>query len=185
MDRQAIVKDQEAKPTYKEAIQVLQKQDSLEDYSKEVIKYIEVLPKSSDVEPPGKVNFSQANYNNMQSSLLKFEEDSYNAKFGYYNKILIARYISLELTHRLLYDMVEQVVALSGYCFKGKKQDDIRLYNTMIILDTILQENQSTSSKLCKIYLQELINKLLKNNKRKDLIKLVQNLFQIVTKMFT
>eukprot|EP00702_Spironucleus_salmonicida_P006739 EST48030.1 Hypothetical protein SS50377_11838 [Spironucleus salmonicida] len=176
MDRQAIVKDQETKPTYKEAIQVMQKQESLEAYSKEVIKNIEVLPKSSDVEPPSKANFSQTNYNNMQSSLLKFE---------HYSKILIVIYISLALTDRLLYDRVEQVVALSEYCFKGNKQGDVRLYNTMIILDTILQENQSTSSKVCKIYLQELINIVLKNNKRKELIKLVENLFQIVTKRLT
>ncbi|KAH0573479.1 hypothetical protein SS50377_25599 [Spironucleus salmonicida] len=141
------------------------------------------LPKSpgADGDHQSKVNFSQTNYNNMQFSLLKFEEDSNNTKFGHYSKILIARYISLELIDRLLYDMVEQVVALSEYCFKG----DVRLYNTMIILDTILQEHQSTSSKVCKIYLQELINKVLKNNKRKDLIKLVENLFQIVTKTLT
>ncbi|KAH0569546.1 hypothetical protein SS50377_28499 [Spironucleus salmonicida] len=94
----------------------------------------------------------------------------------------MTRYISLKLTDRLLYDMVEQVAALSEYCFKGKKQGDVRLYNTIAILDTILQENQSTSSKVCKIYLQELLNRILKNNKQKDLIKLVENLFQIVTK---
>ncbi|KAH0569523.1 hypothetical protein SS50377_28475 [Spironucleus salmonicida] len=94
----------------------------------------------------------------------------------------MARYISLELRYILLHDMVEYVVALSEYCFKGKKQGDVRLYNTMIILDTIQQEDQSTLSKVCKIYLQELLNRILKNNKRKDLIKLVENLFQIVTK---
>ncbi|KAH0575855.1 hypothetical protein SS50377_21384 [Spironucleus salmonicida] len=185
MNRQAVVKEQESKPTYKEAISVLQKQDTLEDYSQEVIKNTEVLLKSYDVEPPIKLNFSQVNSNNMQSVLLKFEDDSNNAKFGHYRKILMARYISLKLTDRLLYDMVEQVVALSEYCFKGKKQVDVRLYNTMVILDTILQENYSTSSKVCKIYLQELINRVLKNNKRKDLIKLVDNRFQIVTKTLT
>ncbi|KAH0576175.1 hypothetical protein SS50377_21735 [Spironucleus salmonicida] len=175
MDRQAVVKDHETKPSYKEAIQALQKQDTLEDYSNEVIKNTD----------SSKLNFSQANYNSMQSSLLTFEEDSNNAKFGHYSKILMAGYISLQLTGRLLYDMVEQVVALSEYYFKGKKQGDVRLYNTIAILDTILQENQSTSSKLCKIYLQELINRVLKNNKRKDLIKLLENPFQILSKTLT
>ncbi|KAH0569826.1 hypothetical protein SS50377_27797 [Spironucleus salmonicida] len=55
MNRQAVIKDQESKPTYKEAIPVLQKQDTVEQYSKEVIKNID----------SSKVNFSQANYNNI------------------------------------------------------------------------------------------------------------------------
>ncbi|KAH0573039.1 hypothetical protein SS50377_25157 [Spironucleus salmonicida] len=121
----------------------------------------------------------------MQSSILKFEDDRNNTKFEHYSKILIVIYISLELTDRRLYDMAEQVVALSEQCFKGNKQGDVRLYIPMIMLDTILQENQSTSSKGCKTYLQELINRVLKNNKRKDLIKLVENLVYIVTKTFT
>ncbi|CAL5996699.1 Conserved_hypothetical protein [Hexamita inflata] len=125
-----------------------------------------------------------ANYNQMKSSLVAFEESSQLNKFKTYSEIIIKRYCFDDINITVIENMITDLVALAELSFPDRADGSKKKFNVKSQVQTILNNTKTTiCEKIADSYLDNLIDRVCKENTREQLIQLAHNILKITTKV--